>query len=403
MDNIDHFDVPVWTPQTLAMIDALLPAPLLPPMMTMTPPPSTTANANGNTTTTNVKLDEMLFEDDFDDFDYLLLSPSLLFVDPLFNLDDVVVGTNTNTAAATIGTTTTLFSPPLLALQPQPHHHHHDGLFPFLPQGGALHRTAPTPTPTPTLTPTPTPSNYYLDTTTGHFYRPATALESHYKDTRQVPQLNQIFDMHRSVVGGFKTVAPLPNTYNNNQPGTSHMYPGAPPSSTVSQQIFPFLVTTQMIPQQPHQQQQKQKPQHKEMVGVMREPFSLHWSAFIAISLSPPPHSSSTQASPPTATPTPTPNTTTVHLGNWPLRDHAARAHDIAALKAFGETKATLNFPLSEYQTIMPSITLRTWEQVLEALRNASTLSMKKTSKFSGVRRVGVDQYQAFIPVKQQQ
>ena len=250
-----------------------------------------------------------------------LLPPSLLADDPLFNVYHVVVGTNTSapaTGAAALGTTTTHINPPLASLHPQ---RHHDGVGPSVPVGGPLHPTVPTPTPTltPHISISPSAPN-------GCFYRPSPVLQSQCNDSPQLPQVKKIFDAHRSVAGGFKAVAPSRNAFAS----------------------------------------------IKETVGVKKEAFSLHWSAFIGISLPPPPPlPSSAQALP--STTGPNTNTRIIHLGNWPTRDIAARTHDITALKAFGATKAVLNFPLSDYQPIVPSLNEITLEQLVVFWRMSST------------------------------
>ncbi|KAG7672704.1 hypothetical protein Ndes2526B_g08766 [Nannochloris sp. 'desiccata'] len=83
-----------------------------------------------------------------------------------------------------------------------------------------------------------------------------------------------------------------------------------------------------------------------------------------------------------------------IFLGKFPTRDQAGRAHDIAALKLYGES-ATTNFPKETYANTIPVLKMHSDADVVAALKKDSALALQRTSKYKGVRRTGQGQYEA--------
>jgi hypothetical protein len=83
-----------------------------------------------------------------------------------------------------------------------------------------------------------------------------------------------------------------------------------------------------------------------------------------------------------------------IYLGKFPTREQAGRAHDIAALKLYGNS-ANTNFPKETYATTLPVLHLHSEADVIAALQKDSALALQRTSKFKGVRRTGQGQFEA--------
>jgi hypothetical protein len=83
-------------------------------------------------------------------------------------------------------------------------------------------------------------------------------------------------------------------------------------------------------------------------------------------------------------------------LGKFPTQEQAGRAHDIAALKLFGDAAVT-NFPRESYASTLSLLAQHSEAEVLAALRKDSQLAMQRTSKYKGVRRTGSGQYETRV------
>jgi hypothetical protein len=83
-----------------------------------------------------------------------------------------------------------------------------------------------------------------------------------------------------------------------------------------------------------------------------------------------------------------------IFLGKFPTREQAGRAHDIAALKLYGESAIT-NFPKDTYLNTLSVLKMHSEADVVAALKKDSALALQRTSKFKGVRRTGQGQYEA--------
>lgn len=58
------------------------------------------------------------------------------------------------------------------------------------------------------------------------------------------------------------------------------------------------------------------------------------------------------------------------------------------------------NFPAQTYSKALPALAAHSGEQVVAALKKDSALSLTRTSKFRGTRRIGPGQYEARLPPK---
>jgi len=75
-----------------------------------------------------------------------------------------------------------------------------------------------------------------------------------------------------------------------------------------------------------------------------------------------------------------------VYLGGYDLEEHAASAHDVAAIKLRG-VKAKTNFVRSSYDEIESSMSLFTFPEMVMALRRQSTGLAKTKAYYKGVVR----------------
>lgn len=142
-----------------------------------------------------------------------------------------------------------------------------------------------------------------------------------------------------------------------------------------------------------------------------------------------------------------------IHLGKWATREQAGRAVDIASIKLLGEgaqvgrcmwyrcmwcsktqphtsepmlvslrlagagccrgsnthcraeplklpNPLQTNFPAQTYSKALPALAAHSGDQVVAALKKDSALSLTRTSKFRGTRRIGPGQYEARLPPK---
>ena len=58
------------------------------------------------------------------------------------------------------------------------------------------------------------------------------------------------------------------------------------------------------------------------------------------------------------------------------------------------------NFPAQTYSKALPALAAHSGDQVVAALKKDSALSLTRTSKFRGTRRIGPGQYEARLPPK---
>ena len=75
-----------------------------------------------------------------------------------------------------------------------------------------------------------------------------------------------------------------------------------------------------------------------------------------------------------------------VYLGGYNLEEHAASAHDVAAIKLKG-AKAKTNFPRESYDEIEKSMELFTFGEMVMALRRQSAGLSRPHTKYVGVVR----------------
>ncbi|KAI3428279.1 hypothetical protein D9Q98_006658 [Chlorella vulgaris] len=127
-----------------------------------------------------------------------------------------------------------------------------------------------------------------------------------------------------------------------------------------------------------------------ELRGVRRAPHSLAWEAF----LEPLAGEQQGQQPPGSGSTVPGGIQEAVFLGMFPTQEAAGRAADLAAIRVHGEAVQT-NFPRTLYQRHLANLAAHSSEAVIGALRKDALLSMSRTSKFKGVRRVGPAQFEA--------